>query len=72
MNLQEIGWGLDCTDLAQDRKRVPALDSTVINRRITQNMGKALTSLERGSFWRRTLLYAVSYLEGVSKLRFSA
>jgi len=50
MNLQEIGWGLDCTDLAQDRKRVPALDSTVINRRITQNMGKALTSLERGSF----------------------
>jgi hypothetical protein len=35
MNLQEIGWGLDCIDLAQDRDRLPALQNTVMNRRIT-------------------------------------
>jgi hypothetical protein len=50
MNLQEIGWGLDCTDLAQDRKTLPALDSAVTNCWFTQNMGKALTSLKTVSF----------------------
>lgn len=50
MNLQEKGWGLDCTDLAQDMKKLTAPDSTVTNRRITQNMGKALHSLETVSF----------------------
>jgi len=50
MNLQEIGWGLDCTDPAQDRKTLQALDSTVMNRRFTQNMGKALTSIKTVSF----------------------
>lgn len=50
MNLLEIKWGLYCTDLAQDRKTLPAHDSTVTNRGFTQNMGKALTRLETGSF----------------------
>jgi len=50
MHLQEIGWGLDCTDLAQHRETVPAHGSTITNRRFKQNMGKALTRLETVSF----------------------
>lgn len=66
MHLQEIWWGLDCTDLAQNRETLPAHGSTITNRRLTKNKGEALTRLETFSFWRRTLLYGVSYLVVVS------
>jgi hypothetical protein len=50
MNLQEIEWGLDCIDLAQDGEKLPVLDSTAMSSRFIQNMGKALTSLKTVGF----------------------
>ena len=58
MVLQEVGW--DWIDLAQNRKRWRALMNAVMNLRVPQNAGNFLTSLEPGSFSRRTLLHGVS------------
>jgi hypothetical protein len=34
MNLQEVGWGMDWIELAQDRDRWQAVVNAVMNRRI--------------------------------------
>jgi len=35
MDFQEVGWGMDWIDLAQDRGRWPALVNAVINLRVS-------------------------------------
>jgi hypothetical protein len=44
MDLREVGWGMDRTDLAQDRDRCPALVNAVMNLPVPQNAGNFLTS----------------------------
>jgi hypothetical protein len=51
MNLRQIGWGgVDWTDLAQDRDQWRALVNTIMTLRISQNMGKFLSSWATGGF----------------------
>jgi hypothetical protein len=63
MDIQEMGWGIDWIDLAEDKDRVVV--NTVMNLRVPQNAGNFLSSLGRVSLSGRTLLHGVhliSYL----------
>jgi hypothetical protein len=44
MDLREMGWGMNWTDLAQDRNRWRALVNAVMNLRDPQNAGNSLSS----------------------------
>jgi hypothetical protein len=61
MALREIGWsGVAWIDLAQDRDKWRALGNTVMNLRVTQNVGKFLRGCTSGGFSRRAQLHGVS------------
>jgi hypothetical protein len=44
MDIQEVGWGMDWIDLAQDTDRWPALVSAVRNFQFPKNADNFLTS----------------------------
>jgi hypothetical protein len=53
MNLTEIRWGgMDWIDLAQDRDQWKALVNTVMNLRVSQNVGRFLHSYTMSGFSR--------------------
>jgi hypothetical protein len=61
MNFREIGWGsMDWIHLAQDRDEWRVLANTVINLRISENVGKSLSGCSTGSFSRRATLRGIS------------
>jgi hypothetical protein len=61
MDLREIGWvGMDWIDLAEDRDQWRALVNTVMNRQVSQNVGKFLSNCTTGGFSRRAELHGVS------------
>jgi hypothetical protein len=61
IDLREVGCGcVGWMELAQDRERLLALVSAVMNFRFLQNAGNFLTSCRPFSFARRTLLHGVS------------
>jgi hypothetical protein len=62
MDLEEVGWGMDWIELAQDMDRWRAVLNTVMNLRFPLNVGNFLISCETVSFSRRPLLLGVIYL----------
>jgi hypothetical protein len=61
MDPREIRWGgVDWIDLAQDREEWRALLNTIINLRVSLNVGKFLSSCANGGFSRRAQLHGVS------------
>jgi len=60
MDLQELGWGMDWIELAQDRDRWQAVVHTAINIWVPNYALNFFTSLEPVSFSRRTLLNGLS------------
>jgi hypothetical protein len=63
MDLRERGWGgMDRIDLAQDRDQWRALVYTVMNLRVSANVGEFLSSCATGGFSRRAQLHGVSVL----------
>ena len=44
MNLQEVGWGMDCIDMAEGEDRWRALVSELMNIRFSYNAGNFLSS----------------------------
>jgi hypothetical protein len=57
---QDVGWGMEWIDLAQDRGSWRALVIAATNLRVPQNAGNFLTSRRPVSFSIRPLLHAVS------------
>jgi hypothetical protein len=43
MDLQELGWGMDWIELAEDRDRLRPLVNAVMNRQVPYNVGNFLT-----------------------------
>jgi hypothetical protein len=61
MDLREIGWDvMNWIDLVQDMNQWRALVNTVINLRVSYNVGKFFSNSTTGGFSRRTQLYEVS------------
>ena len=54
-DIQEVGWGMDVSDLAQDRDRWRALVIAVMNLRFHKITGNFLTGWNPVSFSRRTV-----------------
>jgi hypothetical protein len=44
MDLQKVGWGMDWTDLAQDRERWRDLVNAIMNLQVPENAGNFSTS----------------------------
>jgi hypothetical protein len=60
MDLRGIEWGdMDWIDLAQDRNQWKVLLNTVMNLRVSQNIGKFLSSCTTGDFSRRAQVHEV-------------
>jgi hypothetical protein len=57
---QEVGWGMEWIDVAQDRGSWRALVNAATNLRVPQNAGNFLTNRRPVSFSIRPLLHAVS------------
>jgi hypothetical protein len=57
MDIQEVGWGMNWIDLAQERDRWPDVVNAVMNLQFPENAGNFLTSWGPVSFSGRTLLY---------------
>jgi len=60
MNIQEMRWGMDWTDLVQDRDRWRYLVNVVMSLRFSRNVGNFLTSRGTVSFSGRTLHLGVT------------
>jgi hypothetical protein len=61
IDLREIGWGgMDLIDLAQYRDQWRALVNTVLNLRVSKNVGKFLSRRATGGFSRRAHFCGVS------------
>jgi hypothetical protein len=58
--LQEVEWGTDWIDIAQDTDRRQALANVVMNFWVPLNAGNFLSSLGHVSFSERTLLHGIN------------
>jgi hypothetical protein len=57
----EIRWGgMDWIDMAQDRDQWRALENTIMNFRVPQNVGKFFSSCTSVGFSRKAQLHGVS------------